>query len=252
MLIACHSSQTPADREAIQTPIGTVYDSAEIRRSGDELLNAQLDGDRKRREAYAKENAPYRLQYPTLPATKSVKLPLTDNYCIDASKLLPVALEKGVCLQMKLGRRIPLEVNDHTFRTATRYVLTIAGREVGSAEGLIAKVDDGNGGGEARFVYNETTREILIEEEIGGAGAQQRHIAYLPVGSDAKNRDQLPRKWRQVYVRLPGYWVVGSEGEINGAVHGIQEGKIIVEMDGAFYAYPVDDFVLESLEFTVG
>lgn len=218
----------------------------------DPLLAAQLEGNQRSRDAYAKENAPYRLRHVSLPATKSVKLPLTDYYGIDASKLRPVFLQQGLSIQMKLGKRIPLKVNSYTFRTYTRYVLTVSGREVGSAESLITQDDDGNGGGQSRFLYNETTREILVEEEIGGAGAQYRHIAFLPVGSDAMNKDHLPSKWRLVYVRLPGYSVMGNEGEIIGTVHGIQDGKIIVETDGAFYAYPVDEFVLKSLEFTVG
>ena len=252
LLLSCDSTLPRSELQPVQMPFGLVYPSAETKKQSDLRLAAELEGNRRSRESYARKNAAYRLHYVSLPATKSVQLPLTDNYSIDASKLRPVSLEKGLSLQMKLGKHIPLKINSYTFRTHTRYVLTVSGRAAGSAESLITQDEDGDGGGQSRFLYNETTREILIEEKIGGAGAQHRHIAFLPVGSDAMNKDRLPSDWRLVYVQLPGYAVMGNEGEIIGTVHGIQDCRIIVETDGEFYAYPVDEFVLKSLECTVG
>ncbi len=120
------------------------------------------------------------------------------------------------------------------------------------AEGLLTKSSDGEVMGTSTIQYTEATHEVLVEEFIGGAGARYRHIAFIPELGSAPGKDALPSKWRTVYVDLPSHVLIGSElGEI-GTVHGILNGNIYVEMDGQFYAFPVDDFVEKTLEFTVG
>lgn len=123
---------------------------------------------------------------------------------------------------------------------------------MGRAESLLTWEGGGEVMGSSTIMFSENTHEILIQDSINGAGARYRHIAFIPVLDDSSNQDALLARWRMVYVDLPSHVLVGDDSGEIGKVHGILKGKIYVEMDGQYYAFPVDDFVETNLEFTVG
>lgn len=223
-----------------------------------ENLRQAKEGERlkavseKYRAEYATRYAAYRCQNPGLPVIKSYKLPTNDNYGVDASKLSPIELAPSIVLRVQLGKAIRVNGRDDTFRTNTRYILKVSGKEMGRAESLLTWNGEGEVMGSSKITFSETTREVLIEDFRGGAGARYRHIAFIPEVRTTPAKDVLPAKWRIVYVDLPSQTDIGSDCGIIGKIHGLLNGKIYVEMDGQFYAFPVDEFVEEKLEFNVG
>ncbi len=223
-----------------------------------ESLRLTKEGERqaglnnKYRANYAAKYAAYRCENPGLPVIKSYKLPFDEHHGIDASKWRPIELAHGIVVRTQLGKAIRVNSRNDTFRTNTRHILEVSGKETGRAESLLSREGDGEVMGSSEITFSETSHEVLIEDFIGGAGARYRHIAFIPEQGSAMNKDGVPTRWRRVYVDLPSHVLVGSDlGEI-GKIHGVLNGKIYVEMDGHFYAFPVDDFVEEKLEFTVG
>ncbi|MCF7787991.1 MAG: hypothetical protein K9N47_17855 [Prosthecobacter sp.] len=208
--------------------------------------------DNEYRANYAAKYAAYRCEIPGLPVIKSYKLPFDEHHGVDTSKWHPTELAPGIAIRTQLGKGILVKNRGGPLRTNTRHILEVSGKEMGRAESLLTWEGGGEVMGSSTIQFTEATHEVLIEDFIGGAGARYRHIAFIPEVGSAPGKDALPSKWRTVYVDLPSHVLVGSElGEI-GTVHGILNGKIYVEMDGCFYAFPVDDFVEEKLEFTVG
>lgn len=201
---------------------------------------------------YAARYGAYRCETPGLPVIKSYKPGTNDNYGIDASKLRPIGLAPGIIIRLQLGEARRVNGRNDTFRTNTRYILEVSGKEMERAESLLSKHSDGEVMGSSEIKFSESTHEVLVEDFIGGAGARYRHIAFLPEVKSPAAKNALPAKWRMVYVDLPSQSGIGSDCGIIGKVHGILNGKIYVEMDGQFYAFPVDEFVEEKLEFTVG
>lgn len=220
----------------------------------------RLEKERKRltelsnvyRTQYAARYAAYRCENPGLPAVASHQLPLDDNHSVHVSKLCPIELAHGIVFRTQLGKAIRVGDRNDTFRTKTRHILEVAGKEVGRAESLLTWEGSGEVMGSSKIIFTETTNEVLVEEFIGGAGARYRHIAFMPVLTGASDTSAPQAKWRMVYVHLPSQTDIGSDCGILGKIHGLLNGKIYVEIDRQFYAFPVEDFVETKLEFTVG
>lgn len=212
----------------------------------------QLELSRKYSAQYAAKYAAYRCESPALPVITSHKFPLNDNHSIDVSKLRPIELAPGIAVRTRLGKVIQLKGRGGPLRTETRHIVEVSGKEVGRAEGLLTLYGDGEASGSSSITFSTVTHEILIEDFIGGAGARYRHMAFMPDPGSTQTKDALPTKWRIVYVDLPSQTDIGSDCGILGKVHGLLNGKIYVEMDHQFYAFPVDDFVEETLEFNMG
>lgn len=223
-----------------------------------ESLRQEKEGERlkalseKYGAEYAARYVAYRCENPGLPVIKSYKPGANDNYGIDASKLRPIGLAPGIVIRLQLGEARRVNGRNDTFRTNTRYILEVSGKEMGRAESLLSKHSDGEVMGSSAIMFSENSHEVLVEDFIGGAGARYRHIAFLPEAKSPSVKDALPAKWRMVYVDLPSRTDIGSDCGIIGTIHGLLNGKIYVEMNGQFYAFPVDDFAEEKLEFTVG
>ena len=223
-----------------------------------ESLRQQKEAERltaisnKYRAQYAAKYAAYRCEKPGLPVVSSHKFPLNDNHSIDVSKLRPIELVPGIAVRTRLGEVIRLKGRGGPLRTGTRHIVEVAGKEVGRAAGLLTLYGDSEASGSSSIIFSTDTREILIEDFIGGAGARYRHMAFMPDLGSTQTKDALPIKWRMVYVDLPSQTDIGSDCGILGKIHGLLNGKIYVEMDNQFYAFPVDDFVEETLEFSMG
>ncbi|MFN7562651.1 MAG: hypothetical protein ACK5TH_12785 [Prosthecobacter sp.] len=251
-LASCRSNQAVVRGEPIDTPIGKVYPAIETLEESNRRLELQRMGIEKRKAEFSAQNAKHRVSgHPTF-ESKSIQLPKSEYFGTDASKLRPVNLGLGMSIRLLLGEQIHVGDNDYTFRTASRYILTVAGQEKARGESLNAQCEEGVGSAQSQIFFNPATGEVLTQDETTGAGAQYRYIAFVPeqVGKERQITPQT--KWRTVYVELPDYTVIGSEGPHAGTVYGILNGKVYMEMDGFHYAFPIEEFETTRLEFTVG
>jgi hypothetical protein len=241
-LASCRSNQTVVRGEPIDTPIGKVYPAIETLEESNKRLEYLRIADEKRKADFAARNAKYRVDQPPLFEVKTIPLPTDDNIGLDASKLHPISLTQDLSIRFRLGKRIHVGSSLYTFRTESRHILTVSGVEKARAESIITKDDDGNGYGRSRIIFTPSTREVLVEDAIGGAGAQFRHIVFIP----SQNR------WRTVYVDLPSRTVNDDETPYHGKLLGMLDGKVYLEMDGLDYAFPIEEIETTRLEFTVG
>lgn len=77
-----------------------------------------------------------------------------------------------------------------------------------------------------------------------------RHVVSIP--ASVQKSGKAPLVWRAFHLDLPERDFGVGEGEDIGTVHGIAGGKIFVEMDGAFYAFPLEKFVTTELGVSTG
>jgi hypothetical protein len=245
VVIACVSSC-----RSTKPPPLSEWQKENLRMTKESERQAGLDSEY--RANYAAKYAAYRCENPGLPVIKSYRLPFDEHHGVDATKWHPTKLAPGIAVRTQLGKGILVKNRGGPLRTNTRHILEVSGKEMGRAESLLTWNGSGEVMGSSTIMFSENTHEILIQDFINGAGARYRHIAFIPELNTSPNQDALLARWRMVYVDLPSHVLVGDDSGEIGTVHGILNGKIYVEMDGQYYAFPVDDFVETNLEFTVG
>ncbi|HBJ85081.1 MAG TPA: hypothetical protein DDZ88_14660 [Verrucomicrobiales bacterium] len=210
------------------------------------LGNTQLEEAEKARADYAKEHTEFRCEKTAIP-TKFVVFPF------DQGKSTTLMVSPSLRLRLKLGKFIDIP-GTYTRRSESNYILSSAsGNELGLAESMMCKVDDGIGFGEIRVVLNPLENSVIIEEATGGAGACTRHIVFVPKpGSNVRNGGRK-EDWQTFHVSLPIRSVgPGYEGDSIGRVFGLSGRKIYLEMDGVFYAFPLEKVVTTELGVSTG
>jgi hypothetical protein len=175
------------------------------------------------------------------------EVPDAKVFKIDADETKPVMLPDAFQLCLKLGKAIPLEAEHLVFRTESRYILKDASnKELARGESKLTESNQGS----TRVIYCATSRSMLVDEELSGVGDVSRHIAFVPDAEEKTPGRGDGVAWRVFYVRVPLRQDIG-EGHI-GHILSISDGKIYVETDGVFYAFPIKELVESKLEFSVG
>lgn len=236
----CTPTQPKALLEPAVYPFGLVYPSTETKDQAD-LEMARL------KRVVEKYKADYAANYREFRCGKS-EVPHAKTFDIDVDEGKPVELPDAIRLHLKLGKAIPLDERRQVFRTESRYVVKSAsGKELACAESMIT----GSNQGSSRVIYCAASRSMLVDENLSGVGDMSRRIAFVP-DSDEKSSGAADAviRWRCIYVYVPRRQDLG-EGHI-GHILSISDGKIYVETDGVYYAFPIKEFIESKLEFSVG
>ncbi len=191
---------------------------------------------------YASKHAMFRCDKGELPAVQ------THPFDVNDIKLL--VLSRQLKLNLKLGKRLD-QPGTYTYRTTSNYILSSsAGKELARAESMEFKTESGESGTRTKVLFTPLENVVLVEEETGGAGSMIRHVVFIP--ASPQENEKIPIGWRAFHLDLPHRDFGVGEGEDIGTVHGISGGKIYVEMDHVFYAFPLDRFVTTSLGVSTG
>lgn len=181
------------------------------------------------------------------------ELPIVKTFDVkDGTSVL--ALSQTLHLRLRFGRWVDPEKDWRDFRSETRYVLfTPPARKLGEAEG---KLSDGGQGtqepcGTLKVRFTPDTLCVEMDEEFSGVGDRFRQVVFLPKASSPLDANGLPRRWQTCHLDLPMRQVIWDNSH-PGRIHGVSHGKIYVEVDGNFYAFPVEKFAVTDLRFQAG
>ena len=221
------------------SPVDPIYPSSKTNEHSDLAMERLKQVVDRYKADYAANYREFRCEESAVPAAKIFEM--------DTDKLAPVLLPDALRLHLRLGKAIPIETERLVFRTESRYVLKNAsGKELARGESMITESNQGG----SRVIYCAASRSMLVDETLSGAGDMSRRIAFVP-DLEEKNQEMGDEvAWRVFYVHVPLRQDIG-EGHI-GHILSISKGKIYVETDGVFYAFPIKEFVESKLEFSVG
>lgn len=199
----------------------------------------------------AEYKARYATDYTAYRCDRS-EFPLIQVHSFTLRKFKPVALSPQLKLGLELGG--PMDQPDtFTYRTGSNYILSSAsGKELGRAESMLIKEGSSESNEPVKVVFTPLENSVLIEEENFGAGGSTRHVVFVPSATSLGGSDKAPGSWRAFHLNLPPRDTGVGENDHIGTVGGISGGKIYVEMDGLFYAFPLDKFVTTSLGVSNG
>lgn len=229
LLLSLFLASCASEPSAIPGPQAYRDEQSELQQQGEERLKAE----------FAKTYARYRCNESDVPASEQSTGP--------GAKFRSMQFGDHLVLKLKLGKLIYVngDQNGGPMRTESRYELYWDGKLVSTAESLFSRQDVYSEESlAADFTYDAATQSLLIFEEI--AWTTKRYIAFEPVG------DPVTSKWTAKHVQLPYRQRFQAAVVQEGRFRGFGHGKIYREIDGVLYAFPVDDFLLETLQFTVG
>lgn len=208
-------------------------------------LKRERETDEGYAASYAKAHAPWRCERGDLPIVTTFEIE------DDTPK---VVLGRGLHLEIRLGKWLDPDKDHRDFRSETRYVLRSgSGAKLGEAEGKLSFWGNHNHSptDRLRIRFAPDTRCVQIEEAFSGVGDRFRQIVFQPKAGIPPDSNGVPTRWQTLHLELPlrqAMW----ENSDPGRIHGASNGKIYAEVDGQFYAFPVEKFVVTDLSFQAG
>lgn len=196
--------------------------------------------DEKLKREFAAHYKSYRCNESDVPASEHLAAP--------GAKFRSMHFGDHLVLKLKLGKLIYGTGDRHggPMRTESRYELYWDGKLVSTAESLFSHQDAlSEESLTTTFAYHPATQSLLVFEEL--EWSTERYIAFEPTGSPAESSN-----WTVKHFELPARPIYGGSASHRGHLRGFRHGKIYLEMDGLVYAFPVSDFLVKDLAFTVG
>lgn len=151
-------------------------------------------------------------------------------------------------LKLKLGKLIHLngDENGGPTRTESRYELYWDGKLMAKAESLFSRRDETFAEDTGTtFAYDPSSQCLLVYEDLGWTTT--RYIAFEYSGTPDE-----PSNWTAKHLKLPARDRAGGPTVERGRLRSFGNGKAYLEMDDQWYAFPVDDFLVANLAFTIG
>lgn len=196
------------------------------------------------RTRYATDHAAYRCD--------RSEFPVVQVHSFTLRQFKPMTLSPQLKLRLELGRRID-QPGTYTYRTGSSYILSsTSGKELSRAESMLLKDGAAESNEPIKVVFTPAENYVLVEEENFGAGGSTRHVVFMPSTTSAARPDKAPVVWQALHLDLPARDTGVGESDHIGTVGGVSGGKIYVEMDGLFYAFPLAKFVTTSLGVSNG
>lgn len=243
-LVGCKNTSKPAPEEA--TPFADLpLSTPESREQSDLRLKHEREIDDRYEAEYAEKYKPWRCDRSELPVVKTFDVK-------DGTSVL--ALSDTLHLRLRFGKWLDPEKDWRDFRSETRYVLfTPPAKKLGEAEG---KLSDGGQGtqspyGSLHIRFTPDGQCVEMDEEFSGVGDSFRQIVFLPKAGSPLDTNGIPRRWQTYVLELPLRQVIWDNSH-PGRIHGVSKGKIYVEVDANFYAFPVEKFAVTDLRFQAG
>lgn len=203
-------------------------------------MNEPLIQDDRLKAEFAARYKKYRCEHKDVPSFEQSSGP--------GSKFRSTQFGDHLILKLQLGKRIHLKKPNSggPMRTESRYELYWDEKLVCSAESLFSNDDVLSAEGLSTvFAYHPTSQSILVFEEL--EWTTKRYIVFESTGqSDALQR------WSAKYFELPARERYRNPTVEWGQFRGFGNRKIYLEIDGLLYAFPFDDFLVKTLDFTVG
>jgi len=235
-LVSCKSGNETRDAsEPTDALTGLAHSSTETLEQMNKRLQNQLQEEEKLKADFSKNYQRYRCEENDVPLVEDSTGPGRSFRSMQFGDHLALKLDLGALIRVNGTESGPM-------RTKSRYRLLWDGTRVADAESLYSvSTATGDEGGSNRFTYNPSTQSLLVFEEF--CWSTMRYIFFQ------RSNDS---KWTAKYFWPPSRPIFGSPVNRHGKIRGIGNGKVYVEVDGQMYAFPVDDFLVKALEFTVG
>lgn len=244
LLLSCKNTSKPPPEEA--TPFADLpLSTPESREQSERRLKLEREFSERYRVEYAEKYKSWRCERSELPAIKTFDVK-------DGTSVL--ALSQTLHLRLRFGKWLDPENDWRDFRSDTRYVLfSPPAKKLGEAEG---KLSDGGQGtqtpcGVLQVRFAADSLCVEIDEEFSGVGERFRQIVFMPKAGSSLDANGVPRRWHTYHLELPMRHAMWDNDE-PGRIHGVSNGKIYVEVDGNFYAFPVEKFAVKDLRFQAG
>jgi hypothetical protein len=156
-------------------------------------------------------------------------------------------------VQLRLGRAIEIP-GTYTYRTESVFVLSNAdGKQLAAGASMMCLGNGDASDGDLEVLFSPAENSVLIQEETFGAGSSVRHITFIPKPGVSLFKGGKTLDWQVMHLDLParshGF---GDESDHVGRVLGLGARKVYVEMDGVYYAFPVEEVVTTDLGISNG
>lgn len=215
----------------------------ESREASELRLKREREIDERFAASYTNAYAPWRCERSDLPTV--ITFEIKDS----TSK---VDLSRGLHLQIRLGEWLDPDKDHRDFRSETRYGLRSgSGAKLGEAEGKLSHWGEHSPTGSLRIRFAPDTQCVQIDEEFSGVGDRFRQIVFQPEAGSPLDSHGVPIRWQTLHLELPLRQAMWENSE-PGRIHGASNEKIYVEVDGKFYAFPVEKFAVTDLRFQAG
>lgn len=236
-LVGCKNQTSPL--------VGPAYPIPESSEQSERRLKNEREIDERYKAEYAEKYKPWRCDRSELPVVKTFDVE-------DGTSVL--ALSQTLRLKLRFGRWLDPEHDHRDFRSETRYLLfTPSARKLAEAEGKLS--DEGEGTqspcGTLRVRFTQDTQSVELDEEFSGVGDSFRQIVFIPKAGSPLDANGVPMRWQTYHLHLPLRQVIWDQSH-PGHIHGVSHGKIYVEVDGNYYAFPVGKFAVTDLRFQAG
>lgn len=243
-LMGCKSPSKPSADDS--SPFTDLPPStSESREQSERRLKHEREIDDRYKAEYAEKYGSWRCDRSDLPMVQTFDIK-------DGTSVL--ALSPTLHLRLRFGKMLDPDGDHRDFRTETRYILfALPEKRLGEAEGKLTDEgqDTQSPNGVLKVRFTPDTQAVEIDEVFSGVGESFRQIVFLPTSGSPADANGVPARWQTYHLALPlrqAMW----ENSDPGRIQGVSNGKIYVEVDGNFYAFPVEKFAVKDLRFQAG
>ncbi len=212
---------------------------------GSDLMKQQELIVEREKQRYAKEHGAFRCA--------SEAAPFVERHDYDQKHIKTLSLSRFLNLRLRVGKSVEIP-GTYTYRTESEFILsTTDGEQLAAGESMMCLGNGRPSDGDIEVLFNPAENSVLIQEETFGAGSSVRHIAFIPKPGVSIRSGGKTFDWQVVHLDLPQRsHGIGDEGDHIGRVLGLTGRKVYVEMDGVYYAFPVEEVVTTELGISNG
>jgi hypothetical protein len=193
------------------------------------------DGERQAKAHFLERYGRYQCSQDDVPQTDESKGP--------GHRFKSMQLGDHLTLKLKLGKATYADGHPYgPTRTASRYQLFWDGKLVGEAESLFSTGNEGSSVN--RIFYCPKDQTVVVFDDL--CWSTKRFFVF----EKSTGSDTTPA-WRTKYFEVPEPPTTQPLPDL-APIWGVGNGHIYMEIDGDWYAFPFNDFLVTKLEFTVG
>lgn len=170
-------------------------------------------------------------------------IPPKDEFKGPGHRFKSMQLGDHLTLKLKLGKATHADGTPYgPTRTASRYQLFWDGKLVSEAESLFSTGNEDSD--QNRIFYCPTDHTVVVFDDL--CWSTKRFFVF-----ERSAAPGFTPTWKVKYFEAPDP-PTGQPLPDLAPIWGVGKGRIYMEINGDFYAFPFDDFLLTKLDFTVG